>query len=60
MKYGGGDVLLRVSLRERRRSKPNPRLSNLPKNIHGEQVVVGWPAWPSAIACEAIIVTPSK
>ncbi|GJX14308.1 probable serine/threonine-protein kinase [Tanacetum coccineum] len=40
--------------RERRRSKPNPRLSNPPKNIHGEQVAAGWPAWLSAVAGEAI------
>ncbi|KAL7609252.1 probable serine/threonine-protein kinase At1g54610 [Lactuca sativa] len=39
---------------ERRRSKPNPRLSNPPKNIHGEQVAAGWPAWLSAVAGEAI------
>ncbi|CAA3014620.1 probable serine threonine- kinase At1g54610 [Olea europaea subsp. europaea] len=39
---------------ERRRSRPNPRLSNPPKNIHGEQVAAGWPAWLSAVAGEAI------
>ncbi|CAI9779781.1 unnamed protein product [Fraxinus pennsylvanica] len=39
---------------ERRRSKPNPKLSNPPKNIHGEQVAAGWPAWLSAVAGEAI------
>ncbi|KAL3812796.1 hypothetical protein ACJIZ3_014064 [Penstemon smallii] len=39
---------------ERRRSKPNPRLSNPPMNIHGEQVAAGWPSWLSAIAGEAI------
>ncbi|XP_024960992.1 probable serine/threonine-protein kinase At1g54610 [Cynara cardunculus var. scolymus] len=39
---------------ERRRSKPNPRLSNPPKNIHGEQIAAGWPAWLSAVAGEAI------
>ncbi|KAK4477933.1 hypothetical protein RD792_017198 [Penstemon davidsonii] len=39
---------------ERRRSKPNPRLSNPPKNIHGEQVAAGWPSWLSAVAGEAI------
>lgn len=42
------------SSRGRRRSKPNPRLSNPPKNIHGEQVAAGWPAWLSAVAGEAI------
>ncbi|KAK4477918.1 hypothetical protein RD792_017195 [Penstemon davidsonii] len=39
---------------EKRRSKPNPRLSNPPKNIHGEQVAAGWPSWLSAVAGEAI------
>ncbi|KAK9077725.1 hypothetical protein SSX86_006062 [Deinandra increscens subsp. villosa] len=39
---------------ERRRSKPNPRLSNPTKNIHGEQVAAGWPPWLSAVAGEAI------
>lgn len=39
---------------ERRRSKANPRLSNPPKNVHGEQVAAGWPSWLSAVAGEAI------
>ncbi|KAK6117328.1 hypothetical protein DH2020_048919 [Rehmannia glutinosa] len=39
---------------ERRKSRPNPRLSNPPKNIHGEQVAAGWPSWLSAVAGEAI------
>lgn len=39
---------------ERRRSRPNPRLSNPPKHIHGEQVAAGWPSWLSAVAGEAI------
>lgn len=39
---------------ERRRSKPNPRLSNPPKHVHGEQVAAGWPSWLSAVAGEAI------
>lgn len=38
----------------RRSSKPNPRLSNPPKNVHGEQVAAGWPSWLSAVAGEAI------
>ncbi|KAJ0979734.1 hypothetical protein J5N97_015208 [Dioscorea zingiberensis] len=38
----------------RRRPRPNPRLSNLPKGLHGEQVAAGWPAWLSAVAGEAI------
>ncbi|GFY85226.1 protein kinase superfamily protein [Actinidia rufa] len=39
---------------ERRRSKPNPRLSNPPKHVHGEQVAAGWPSWLSDVAGEAI------
>nr|GLL42075.1 probable serine/threonine-protein kinase At1g54610 isoform X1 [Ipomoea trifida]GMD60664.1 probable serine/threonine-protein kinase At1g54610 [Ipomoea batatas] len=39
---------------ERKRSKPNPRLSNPPKHLHGEQVAAGWPAWLSEVAGEAI------
>ncbi|GJS81057.1 probable serine/threonine-protein kinase [Tanacetum coccineum] len=39
---------------ERRRSKANPKLGNPGKNIHGEQVAAGWPAWLSAVAGEAI------
>ncbi|KAL3516212.1 hypothetical protein ACH5RR_023114 [Cinchona calisaya] len=39
---------------ERRRSKPNPRLGNPPKNKYGEQVAAGWPSWLSAHVGEAI------
>ncbi|GAB2277548.1 hypothetical protein Dimus_012258 [Dionaea muscipula] len=39
---------------ERRRSKPNPRLSNPGKNARGEQVAAGWPSWLSEVAGEAI------
>ncbi|KAK3039019.1 hypothetical protein RJ639_027504 [Escallonia herrerae] len=39
---------------ERRHSKPNPRPSNLPWNVHGEQVAAGWPSWLCAVAGEAI------
>lgn len=39
---------------ERKKSKPNPRLSNPPKHLHGEQVAAGWPAWLSEVAGEAI------
>ena len=39
---------------ERRRSKPNPRLSNLPKHLRGEQVAVGWPSWLSDACGEAL------
>ncbi|XP_057502998.1 probable serine/threonine-protein kinase At1g54610 [Actinidia eriantha] len=44
----------RRSQGERRRSKPNPRLSNPPKHKHGEQVAAGWPSWLSAHVGEAI------
>ena len=39
---------------ERRRSKPNPRLSNLPKHLRGEQVAAGWPMWLSD-ACGEVL-----
>ncbi|KAJ8760710.1 hypothetical protein K2173_017767 [Erythroxylum novogranatense] len=39
---------------ERRRSRPNPRLSNPRKNLHGEQVAAGWPPWLSAVCGEAL------
>ncbi|KAL3537905.1 hypothetical protein ACH5RR_001271 [Cinchona calisaya] len=39
---------------DRRRSKPNPRLSNPPKHKYGEQVAAGWPSWLSAHVGEAI------
>ncbi|KAK4384160.1 putative serine/threonine-protein kinase [Sesamum angolense] len=47
-----GDV--RRSRNEKRRSRLNPRLSNPPKHIHGEQVAAGWPPWLVAVAGEAI------
>ncbi|KAF5739514.1 Serine/threonine-protein kinase isoform 2 [Tripterygium wilfordii] len=40
--------------RERRKSRPNPRLSNPPKHLHGEQVAAGWPSWLSAVCGEAL------
>lgn len=41
--------------RERWRSlKANPRFSNPPNYIHGEQVAAGWPSWLSKVAGEAI------
>ncbi|KAI0489464.1 hypothetical protein KFK09_029307 [Dendrobium nobile] len=42
------------NVHHRRRHRPNPRLSNLPKGAHGDQVAAGWPAWLSAVAGEAI------
>lgn len=48
------DGLVRQSKNERRRSRPNPRLSNPPNNVHGEQVAAGWPPWLVAVAGEAL------
>ncbi|KAH1046473.1 hypothetical protein J1N35_037257 [Gossypium stocksii] len=39
---------------KRRSSRPNPRLSNPPRHVHGEQVAAGWPSWLSNVAGEAI------
>ncbi|RZR99485.1 hypothetical protein BHM03_00029063 [Ensete ventricosum] len=38
----------------RRRPRLDPRLSNPPGHVHGEQVAAGWPAWLSHAAGEAI------
>lgn len=54
---GGGEGKMGRSHRprgEKRGSKANPRLSNPPKHLHGEQVAAGWPSWLSAVAGEAI------
>lgn len=40
--------------RARRERRPNPRLSNPPNHVHGEQVAAGWPSWLSKVAGEAI------
>lgn len=40
--------------RERWREKPNSKLRNPPKHVHGEQVVMGWPPSLSAVSREAI------
>ncbi|ERN06237.1 hypothetical protein AMTRI_Chr06g170380 [Amborella trichopoda] len=52
-RQNGGDLAV-VEKRERRRHKANPRLSNPPGNLIGEQIAAGWPAWLSAVAGEAI------
>ena len=55
--HNGGDQERkegRVRGRGERRRKANPRLSNPPKNVHGEQVAAGWPSWLSAVLGEAI------
>ncbi|KAK9161478.1 hypothetical protein Syun_007819 [Stephania yunnanensis] len=41
-------------LKKKKTRKPNPRLSNPPNNVVGEQVAAGWPPWLSAVAGEAI------
>ena len=52
---GGDDgVQPRRPRGERRRSKPNPRLSNPPKHLMGEQVAAGWPPWLTAVCGEAL------
>ncbi|PON69490.1 Serine/threonine protein kinase [Trema orientale] len=38
----------------RRRSKPNQRLTNLPKHARGEQVAAGWPVWLTEACGEAL------
>ncbi|KAF4350309.1 hypothetical protein CsatB_028735 [Cannabis sativa] len=49
---GGGDQ--RPPKEGRRRSKPNQRLSNLPKHGRGEQVAAGWPVWLTDACGEAL------
>lgn len=49
-----GDGVQRPSRGERRRSKPNPRLSNPPKHLRGEQVAAGWPPWLTVACGEAL------
>ncbi|KAE8688507.1 putative serine/threonine-protein kinase [Hibiscus syriacus] len=39
---------------EGRKPKPNPRLSNIPKHLRGEQVAAGWPSWLSDACGEAL------
>ncbi|KAL0457312.1 UNVERIFIED_CONTAM: putative serine/threonine-protein kinase [Sesamum latifolium] len=48
------DGITKQSRNEKRRSKLNPRLSNPPKHVHGEQVAAGWPSWLVAVAGEAL------
>jgi len=55
VKEGGEEEKSKPPKGERRRSsKPNPRLSNPPNHVHGEQVAAGWPSWLSKVAGEAI------
>lgn len=48
------DGIVSKSRHEKRRSRPNPRLSNPPRNVHGEQVAAGWPSWLVSVAGEAL------
>ncbi|XP_074569514.1 putative serine/threonine-protein kinase At1g54610 isoform X2 [Curcuma longa] len=36
------------------RPRPDPRLSNPPGHLHGEQVAAGWPSWLARAAGEAL------
>ncbi|KAL3727535.1 hypothetical protein ACJRO7_032294 [Eucalyptus globulus] len=47
-------VNARVRGERSRVARPNPRRSNPPKHLYGEQVAAGWPAWLSEVAGEAI------
>ncbi|KAJ7521821.1 hypothetical protein O6H91_19G069400 [Diphasiastrum complanatum] len=40
--------------RQHARTEANPKLSNIPRHVEGEQVAAGWPAWLSAVAGEVI------
>ncbi|KAL5196035.1 putative serine/threonine-protein kinase [Glycine soja] len=51
---GGGDDQVRRLKGERKRSKPNPRLSNPTKHLQGEQLAAGWPAWLTAVCGEVL------
>ncbi|KAL2339080.1 hypothetical protein Fmac_013526 [Flemingia macrophylla] len=53
-KDGEEEKIKRPKGERRRSSKPNPRLSNPPNHVHGEQVAAGWPSWLSKVAGEAI------
>lgn len=59
--YAASGPLVQVSesfLASKREKKEfqvyEPRISNFPKHIEGEQVAAGWPGWLSAVAGEAI------
>ncbi|KAG5244928.1 hypothetical protein OIU77_018634 [Salix suchowensis] len=39
---------------ERRRSRPNSKPGNLPRQMRGQQVAAGWPPWLSAVCGEAL------
>lgn len=51
----GGDNGVRPPRGERRsKLNPNPRLSNPPKHLQGEQVAAGWPSWLTTVCGEAL------
>lgn len=53
-KKSDGAQTQRPPKEERRRSKPNQRLSNVPKHTRGEQAAVGWPTWLTDACGEAL------
>ncbi|KAH0881534.1 hypothetical protein HID58_068928 [Brassica napus] len=55
-KEENGDVKEKKPKGERKKSttKPDPRLSNPPKNLPGEQVAAGWPPWLTEVCGEAL------
>lgn len=53
-KKSDGEQTQRPPKGERRRSKPNQRLSNVPKHTRGEQTAAGWPAWLTDACGEAL------
>ncbi|KAF3605878.1 hypothetical protein DY000_02051439 [Brassica cretica] len=55
-KEENGDVKEKKPKGERKKSttKPDPRLSNPPKNLLGEQVAAGWPPWLTEVCGEAL------
>ncbi|XP_051128466.1 probable serine/threonine-protein kinase At1g54610 isoform X2 [Andrographis paniculata] len=48
------DERVKPSRKEKRKARLNPRLSNPPKHVEGEQVAAGWPPWLVAVAGEAL------
>ncbi|KAI6672645.1 hypothetical protein NL676_000551 [Syzygium grande] len=54
--WGGGDGRRAVTAATPQGAapRPNPRRSNPPKHVHGEQVAAGWPSWLSEVVGEAI------
>ncbi|CAH8306117.1 unnamed protein product [Eruca vesicaria subsp. sativa] len=54
-KEENGDTKEKKPKGEKKRSnKPDPRLSNPPKNLLGDQVAAGWPPWLTEVCGEAL------